>query len=174
MTSPKPREEAVLFTGCLFSSKDIYEEALAAIKKRLGNVLLEAPPLPWNHSDYYAEELGIPLFRSFIFFATVIDTSILPEAKLEMMQIEKEFSKGGKRQINIDPGYLSLAKVVLSSRKNYSHRLYLGKLVFAELELIYKDGRFHPLHYTYTDYRNEENIRTFEKAREHLKKVLDK
>jgi hypothetical protein len=173
MVSPRPREEAVLFTACLFSSKDIYEAAFVEVKRDLGNVLFETPPLPWNHSDYYAGEMGKPLFRNFAFFHKVVDTSILPETKLKMMQIEKEFSREGKRRINIDPGYLSLAKVVLSSRKNYSHRIYLGKLVFAELELIFKDGRFHPLPYTYTDYRDGENIRTFEKARVLLKKAID-
>jgi Domain of unknown function (DUF4416) len=174
MASGKPREEALLFAGCLFSSQDIYEAARAALRKDLGNILLETPPLPWKHSDYYAEELGSPLFRTFIFFNTVIDTSVLPDIKLTVMHMEKEFSKGGKRRINIDPGYLSLAKVVLSSRKNYSHRIYLGKLVFAELELIFKEGSFHPLPYTYTDYRDEANIRTFQKARRLLKEIIDK
>ena len=173
MASGKPREEAILFAGCLFSSKDCYEAARAALEKDLGNVLLEAPPLLWNHSDYYVKELGSPLFRTFIFFDTVVDTSVLPDIKQTVMHIEKKFSEEGKRRVNIDPGYVSLAKVVLSSRKNYSHRIYLGKLVFAELELIFKDGSFHPLPYTYTDYRDEANIRTFEEARRLLKKIID-
>ena len=98
---------------------------------------------------------------------------MLPDIKQTVMHIEKKFSEEGKRRVNIDPGYVSLAKVVLSSRKNYSHRIYLGKLVFAELELIFKDGSFHPLPYTYTDYRDEANIRTFEEARRLLKKIID-
>lgn len=168
------REEAVFFTGCLFSLTNIYDAARAVLRRDLGNILLETPPLPWIHSDYYADELGTPLYRNFIFFDTVIDTSVLPDAKLRIMDIEQELSVEGKRQINIDPGYVSLAKVVLASRKNYSHRIYLGKLVFAELELIYKEGGFHPLPYTYTDYRDVANINIFEKARGLLKKTIDR
>lgn len=168
------REEAIFFTGCLFSLTNIYDAARAILRRDLGNILLETPPLPWVHSDYYSDELGTPLYRNFIFFDTVIDTSVLPDAKLRIMDIEQELSTEGKRQINIDPGYVSLAKVVLASRKNYSHRIYLGKLVFAELELIYKEGRFHPLPYTYTDYRDVANINIFGEARGHLKKIIDR
>ncbi len=168
------REEAILFAGCLFASRTIYDRVLPTLKKDFGKILLETRPLPWTHSEYYAEEMGEPLYRNFIFFDTVIDTSVLPDAKLRIIELEKEFSGKGKRLINIDPGYVSLAKVVLSSRKNYSHRIYLGKLVFAELELIFKEGEFRPLPYTYTDYRDEANIRTFEKARGLLKDILRK
>ncbi len=172
--SKRFREEAVLFVGCLFSSQEIYDAALSVLKKDFGNILLESPSLLWTHSDYYAEEIGEPLYRNFIFFDTVVDTSVLPDAKLRIMGIEKDFSKDGKRQINLDPGYLSLAKVVLASKKNYSHRIYVGKLVFAELELIFKEKAFHPLPYTYTDYKDEGNIKIFIKARTLLKKVIDK
>ncbi len=168
------REEAVLFVGCLFSSQEIYDAALSVLKKDYGNILLETPSLPWTHSDYYAKEIGKPLDRKFIFFDTVIDTSVLPDAKLKIMDIEKDFSKDGKRQINLDPGYLSLAKVVLASRKNYSHRIRVGKLVFAELELIFKERAFHPLPHTYTDYKDRGNIKIFMNARDLLKKIIDK
>jgi hypothetical protein len=168
------REEAVLFVGCLFSFQEIYDAALAVLKKDFGNILLETPSLPWTHSEYYAEEIGEPLYRNFIFFDTVIDTSLLPDAKVRIMDIENDFSKDRKRQINLDPGYLSLAKVVLASRKNYSHRIYLGKLVFAELELIFKEGAFHALPYTYADYKDEWSIKIFTQARALFKKGTDK
>jgi len=173
MLVKKFREEGVLFVGCLFSFKEIYDASLSVLKKDYGNIFLETPSLPWSHSDYYFEEIGAPLYKCFIFFDTVIDTSVLPDAKLRIMEIEKDLSKDGKRQINLDPGYLSLAKVVLASRKNYSHRIYLGKLVFAELELIFKESAFHSLPYTYTDYKAEESIKLFMKAREFLKKTID-
>ncbi len=174
MGAQRFREEAVLFVGCLFSSQEIYDAALLVLKKDYGNILLETPSLPWTHSDYYTKEIGKPLDRKFIFFDTIIDTSILPDAKLRIMDVEKDFSKNGRRQINLDPGYLSLAKVVLASRKNYSHRIYLGKLVFAELELIFKEGAFHPLPYTYADYKDERGIKIFTQTRALLKKVVDK
>ena len=167
------REEAVLFAGSLFPSIEVYSDALGELKEEYGDILLESPPLPWIHSDYYSREMGTSLYRNFVFFDRVIDTAVLVDAKLKIIELEKKFSKDGKRLINIDPGYVSLAKVVLASKKNYSHRIYLGKLVFAELELIRKEGRFHPLPYTYMDYRDEENIKIFEKARGLFKRIID-
>lgn len=166
------REKAILFCGTLFHSIDVYNACLSVLQKTFGTILLASPPLLWNFSEYYQDELGTPLSRNFIFFDPIIDSAVLPEAKLKTMEIEGAFSENGKRRINLDPGYLSLAKVVLASRKNYSHRINLGKAVFAELELIYKDGVFHPLPYSYRDYRDSRFVDRFTEARSLLKKTL--
>jgi len=34
--------------------------------------------------------------------------------------------------VNIDPGYISLGKLVLASTKDHAHRLYLGEGVYGE------------------------------------------
>ena len=44
---------------------------------------------------------------------------------------------------------------VLSTGKGYAHRPYLGKGVYADLTLIYKDKRFNELEWTYPDYKTE-------------------
>jgi hypothetical protein len=82
------------------------------------------------------------------------------------MKIEKRFSIANKRQINIDPGYLSLDKVVLATHKDYSHRLYLGKGIYGEVTLFFKDKTFNPFPWTYPDYRTHEYINFFNDARE--------
>ena len=90
------------------------------------------------------------------------------------MNVEEMFSMEGIRKINIDPGYMTLAKVVLASRKNYSHRIYLGRGVFAEVELFYKDGIFNAMPYTYPDYRDDAFLRIFAAARSLLKKNISR
>lgn len=167
------REEAVLFVGTLCTSTEPHPEVLSALVDSFGSILLESPTLSWNYSEYYHEEMGRPLFRKFLFFSPVIDTAILPNAKLKAVELEADFSIQGKRRVNLDPGYLSLAKVVLSSHKNYSHRIHLGRAVFAELELIYKEGKFHQMPYSYPDYRDKSVIDVFVKARKLLKKMID-
>lgn len=172
MGIPKGPEEVVLFVGSLFSVRDVHNATATILKEKFGNLLFESPPLPWNYTDYYAGELRPPLYKGFFFFDAIIDPSFLVDAKLATNEIELNSSADNRRKINLDPGYMSLAKVVLASTKNYSHRIYLGKGIYGELELIYKDGRFNTLPYTYPDYRDETCLKIFIKARGLLKKIL--
>ena len=48
---------------------------------------------------------------------------------------------------------LDLAKVVLASTKDYSHRLYIGDGIFAEVTLRYQQRTFQAWEWTYPDYR---------------------
>ncbi len=166
------REDAILFLGALFSSQKVFDSAERELTEAFGKVLFRGPTLPWNFSDYYDTELDPPILRNFLFFDALIDPPSLVDAKLAAMEIERKFSENGKRLVNLDPGYLTLAKVVLASRKNYSHRINLGRGVFAELELFFKDGRFNPMPYTYNDYRDKKFLEIFDRARLLLKKSL--
>jgi len=69
-----------------------------------------------------------------------------------MNLLEAELSRGGKRTVNIDPGYLIAERLVLASGKNNTHRIYLGKSIYADLTLIYHDKDYRPLAWTYPDY----------------------
>jgi Domain of unknown function (DUF4416) len=173
MERVKRREDAILFVGSLFSSEDIFASVQQALTGIFGAVLFKGPALPWNFSGYYNDELQPPILRNFLFFETIIDPPCLVDAKLAALEMERKFSDKGRRLINLDPGYLTLAKVVLASKKNYSHRINLGKGVFAELELFFRNGRFNPMPYTYNDYRDKQFLDIFTWARELLKKSLE-
>jgi hypothetical protein len=173
MGFPRSPERAVLFTGALFSSPDVLVSAEPALRENFGDVFFCSPTLPWNHSQYYVREMGSPIYRTFIFFNRIIEPSFIVNAKLTTIEIEKYFSTDNKRRINLDPGYMTLAKVVLASAKNYSHRIYLGSGIYGELELFYMDNRFNPLPYTYMDYREETVVSVFKDARRLLKKRIN-
>jgi len=96
--------------------------------------------------------MGKDLKRKFISFQKLIPPPRISEIKLFTNGIEKRFAKVNKRRINIDPGYLNSAKLVLATTKDFSHRIYLRKGIFAELTLFYEDKKFHPLKWTYPDY----------------------
>jgi hypothetical protein len=174
MGVPHLFEEPVLFVGILFSEVRFFEDVLPALKAKFGRILLESEIQPWNFSDHYSEELGSPLYRKFIFFGEIIDPSILPDIKLYTNEIESSYSHSGKRRINLDPGYITLAKVVLASTKNYSHRIYLGKGIYAELALLYRGHQFHSMPYTYNDYKDPAYLNMFMTARNLLKKPKKK
>ncbi|MBI5640122.1 MAG: DUF4416 family protein [Nitrospirae bacterium] len=165
-------EEAILFVGALFSNEDIFNSASQFLTDNFGNILYQSPLMPWDYTDYYMSELQPPIFRSFIFFGSLIDPLVLVEVKHITHAFEVQTSKLKKRMINLDPGYMTLAKVVLGSKKNYSHRMYLGKGVFGEVELFFKDGRFNPFFYTYSDYKDEKFLDIFMLARDHFRKKL--
>jgi len=174
ISKPRRPEEAVLFVGALFETPDIFEHSSALLREKFGEIFFESPVCKWNYTDYYLTEFDSQIFRKFSFFEPLIDTASLGEIKTVVMGIEKEFIKDGKRRINLDPGYLTFAKVVLASRKNYSHRICVGKAVFAEVELFYRDGRFQPLFYTYSDYRDDQYRMMFEEARGRFKRRMAK
>ena len=56
------------------------------------------------------------------------------------------------RPINLDVGYVAPAKLVLASMKDFAHRIYLGRGVYAEITLQYRKGRWESLHWTFPDY----------------------
>lgn len=172
MGKPKPPEKAVLFVSSLYSKEGAYEASLKNLKDAFGTVLFESQPMPWQFSTHYNDELGTPLYKRLIFFNAVIDPSFIIEAKILTNEFENNFSHESKREINLDPGYMTLAKVVLASTKNYSHRVYLGKGIYGELALFFKDNAFKSVFYTYNDYRSEPVLRIFMNVRSLLKNTF--
>ena len=165
-------EPALLFVGTLYSDAEIFKRSKEIIKKNFGDILLESPSTVWDYSSYYKNELGWPLFRQFIFLKNLIDPGILSDFKLKTNEIEDALSSEGKRHINLDPGYLTLSKIVLASTKNYAHRIYLGKGIYGEVTLSFKDGVYNSHLYTYSDYQDKMYIDIFMNARAMLKKML--
>jgi len=112
--------------------------------------------------------MGKELIRQWVSFSQLIKEDEIKDIKLKTIQLEKLLAnKDGRRNVNIDPGYVSLSKLVLASTKNYAHRIYLGDGIFAEITLIYRKGMFRPLEWTYPDYR--QNTKFFEEVRSELR-----
>jgi hypothetical protein len=172
-TRGRPRggdEAAMPFAGVLYREEDRFLRARERLQGLFGPVLMETPAAPWRYSDYYAGELGSPLKRRFLFFENLIGQAHIREMKLRAIEVESELSIGPRRTVNIDPGYLTLAKVVLASTKDYSHRVCLGEGIYAEATLIYRKGAFRPHQFTYRDYLDHAGV--FAEARELLKARL--
>ena len=78
-----------------------------------------------------------------------------------------EFRNGRPcRTVNIDPGYVHPAKVVLATIKDFSHRIYLRDGIYAEVTLMYQKNTFVPLPYTYPDFRTKSYVSLFNQARQ--------
>lgn len=76
------------------------------------------------------------------------------------------------RAINIDPGYITGAKLVLASTKDFAHRIYLHSGIFAEITLSFRGGAWVSHEYTFPDFRAQTYHAFLRRARDaHLRKV---
>ncbi|MCF7875520.1 DUF4416 family protein [Candidatus Bipolaricaulota bacterium] len=173
-TEPKPKK---LFISLLTGVPDILDEVESKLGEDFGKMDGESSLIPFDYTDYYEEEMGQEIKRKFVSFEDLVHPGDLSQIKLRTNEIESHFA--GKfdpeipRPINLDPGYLGSAKIVLATTKNYSHRIFLKEGIYAEVTLRYKDGLFEPLPWTYPDYRSDEYIEFFEMTRDIYLNQLD-
>jgi hypothetical protein len=114
--------------------------------------------------------MGGNLKRQWISFKTLLNPDRLADIKVMTNDIEDGLAKDQKRIINIDPGYLTCANVILASTKDFSHRIYLSKGIYAEVTTIYKKEGFIKLPWTYPDYLCPTAVNFIIKARQCLLK----
>lgn len=162
-----------LFIGMLSPDISLFDELKEKLKDIYGPIDLEGSVWEWNHTDYYSKEMGADLKRKFIFFEKLISPETISQIKLNTNELEKQYlDEKNRRKINIDPGYLDSARIILVSSKDFSHRIYLGKGIYGEVTLIYSGNNYQILPYTYPDFRTQKYWDIFKKAREMYKKNI--
>ena len=157
-----------------------YEEALAWGRGRAwaawGPVASESPLFDFDQTAYYEATMGPGLKKVFWAFARLADPAELADWKLSTNAWEAEYAALGRhpeaRPLNLDPGYLTLGKLVLASTKDFAHRIYLGRGVYAEVTLIYRHHRWEHHEWTFADYRRPEYQEFFSRCREELHRQL--
>jgi hypothetical protein len=154
-----------LVIGFIYKDEAIFIKTRQKLKEQFGKIDFESAGIDFKHTDYYEAEMGKQLKRKFISFAKLIPIEHLYRIKLYSNRLETKFLMGKSRQINIDPGYLDLAKLVLATTKDYAHRIFLRKGIFAEIALTFRGNSFSPNEWTYPDYRSEEYISIFNQIR---------
>jgi hypothetical protein len=160
MSRPKRPKPVKLVIGVFTNIKELFVPVTNLLTKEFGDIDLVSSWLPFDDTDYYENEMGTDLSRRLMAFKQLIDPEFLPEIKHKMIKIENEYSREGKRRINIDPGYLTHDRFVLATGKNYTHRIYIGSRIYADLTLTYQKGGFQTLPWTYPDYAKD-NIKLF-------------
>ena len=172
MGSVRAPEKAKFFAGIFSSDAAIFPDIQRRLEKSFGPADFESAVLDFSHTDYYTDEFGDCLKRQFFSFRRPASLEGIHKAKLITNRLEARFMKHGKRTINIDPGYLTLSKVVLLTTKDYTHRLYLAKGIYAEVTLYFKDRTFNPWPWTYPDYRTGEYRELFNAIRHRFHKEV--
>jgi hypothetical protein len=158
MSQPKIPEPAKLIIGVFLKNRELFSEIYEKLNKQFGPVDIVSAWFSFDYTSYYELEMGTPLFRRMLAFKKLMPQPDLVDAKLFTNEIEKHYSDRGARKVNIDPGYLLGERFVLATGKNFTHRIYLDKGIFADLTLIYQKGDFVQLPWTYQDYASDEII----------------
>ena len=149
---------AKLIIGLVMKDKKLAEPVAEKLTAQFGAVDIVSSWLPFDYTEYYRSEMGEPLFRRMFSFRTLIDQDDLAEIKIATNSIEEKYCTDNKRRVNIDPGYMLHSRFVLATGKNYAHRIYIGKRIYADLTLIYTKGGFTKLPWTYPDYLAEDML----------------
>jgi len=157
----------------LSGDSDLLRRAAQLLARRFGTIDLRSDLWPFDHTDYYADEMGSGLQRQFVSFERLIQPDALAEIKhetnaLEATMAEECIALNLPRPVNLDPGYVHPSKLVLASTKDSAHRVAIGAKMYAEVTLQYAHGRWRPLPWTYPDYRSPDYHAFFDRVRTRL------
>ena len=162
----KDPQRVKLVIGMLAKDISLFDRVEEFFIKKFKNIDFKSSLIPFDYTDYYKDEMGHPLKKKFISFERLISQDDIVNIKLYTNQLENKFLKAHKRQINLDPGYLTDAKFILATTKDYFHRIYLAKGIYAEVTLFWRKGSFSQFEWTYPDHRSKEYIDTLNTIRD--------
>lgn len=166
MGVPVKQKPVKLIASLIYGDNGHLRQAEEQLKEAYGPFGKQQTVLPFDYTDYYLDEFGPGLSRKLICFEKLVDPEKVSEIKIATNEIEDRSRIDKKRKVNIDPGYVTEAKLVLLTTKDYSHRIYLGKRIFAEPTLCFRAGTFVPWPWTYPDYASPEIVSYFNGVRE--------
>ena len=156
-----------LIMGMIAADEGLFQPVEASLSRQFGRVDFQSHIMPFDYTDYYVREMGPNLLRKFIGFEKLIQPEEIVGIKLFTNDLEKEFvyPDTDKRRINLDPGYITAAKLVLASTKDHIHRIYLKDGIYVEITLRMERKTFRPWPWTYPDYSSAEYIGIFNEIR---------
>jgi len=151
----KPDMPVKFFAAILFSREFGLEDRLyGELEEGFGKIDFSGEDQPFDLTDYYNHEMGSGIKRRIVSFAGLGQAEDLPGKKLLSSRIEKRFADDRGRCVNIDPGYIDYYKVVLASFKEAPQKVYLCKGVFADMVLLFQNGDFISLPWTFPDIKS--------------------
>ncbi len=173
LKEPKPVK---LIIGILAADQDCLKTALEELTSEFGKLDFVSDVWPFDQTDYYKEQTGENILRQFVSVECLLDPGKLAKIKHGTNKLEKKLAAKLNielpRPVNLDPGIIEPSRLVLATTKNYSHRIYIGKKMYAEVTLLFDKGHWQPLPYTYPDYRQKCYFDFFDKVRTRLLEQL--
>jgi hypothetical protein len=176
MWDTKEPNPVKLIVGILAADENCLQAAVETLTAEFTNLDLQSDVWPFTQTNYYNTETGENILRQFVSIDKLIDPGSLPQIKHRTNTLEQQLAAKSKsdlpRPINLDPGIIEPSKLILATTKNYSHRIYIGQKMYAEVTLIFDKGSWQPLPYTYPDYKQPSYHDFFTKVRTRLLEQL--
>ena len=138
MSKPGTVEPVKLFFSVFAKETELLSKTIENLSSTYGQPDFISAVMPFDYTDYYCAEMGENLVRRFLAMEKLIRPEALPDIKLATNEIEDKAALDSRRQVNIDPGYISKAHLILATGKAYTHRPYLRDGIYADLTLVYQ------------------------------------
>jgi len=158
MAEPKPFSLVKLVCGVIASRDSVFDWAVQSLEGMFGPMDARSPRRSFDLTDYYEKQMGPGLARMFVSFERLIRPEELSDIKLRTNALEREIQghfHEEKRIVNLDPGYLTPAALVMATAKDFSHRIPLQKGIYAHLEFLFHKNSLKALSWTYPDFRGD-------------------
>ena len=169
-SSHKP---VLLITAVVSRYDSALEWAQSQLVQAWGPIWRASLVFEFTETSFYEAEMGTGLKKQFFAFTDLVDPGAAPDHKILTNELEIQYaqqhSHAEVRPLNLDPGYISEAKLVLSTTKDRDHRIYLRDGIFAEVTLHYQRTGWAKARWTYPDYQRADFQEFFTECRTHLR-----
>jgi Domain of unknown function (DUF4416) len=158
MAEVKPFSPVKLVIGMIASQEPFFARTEETLTVLYGPVDLRSPAFAFDSTDYYDRQMGRGLSRMFISFLRLVLPDALSDIKLRTNALEEEIrtSWGSEsRLVNIDPGILTSAALIMATAKDFAHRIPLRQGIYGHLELLFSRNAVKLLAWTYPDFQKE-------------------
>jgi hypothetical protein len=159
MAEAKPFTPVKLICGLISGNPSVFAAVQDALSRLFGSIDSESPFFDFSLTDYYEKQMGPGLRRKFMSFERLIPPESLSEIKLRTNALEEEMQselQEVRRVVNIDPGYLDSASLIMATAKDFAHRVPLRNGIYAHLELLFGKDTVRCLDWTYPDFRSSQ------------------
>jgi hypothetical protein len=164
----KPFKPVKLVCGIIAAEDVHFAAAEARLASLWGEIDTRSDRFPFDCTNYYEPEMGKGLSRAFVSFAPLVSPEALSEIKIRTNGLELELRAAfaeGRRIVNLDPGIVTPAALIMATAKDFSHRVPLRDGIYAHLEFLFARNAIRRLDWTYPDFANPGYERYFLKVR---------
>lgn len=176
MGLPQTHRPVLLFVAAFSQHESALDWAKKTLTEAWGPIALESPLFDFRETTFYEASMGPGLKKQLWALEPLIDPQTLPALKHQSNAWEDEYRlqhhHTEPRPLNLDPGYVTEAKLVLATTKDRDHRLYLADGIFGEVTLFFRQGAWQSRPWTYPDYQRAEYHQFLSHCREFLRAKL--
>lgn len=176
MTSVRSVEPVIRFCAVISRHDDLRQQAIEQLANAWGPVVTQSPDLDFKAGGFYAPTMGVDLKKTLVALQGFVDPAGLADWKVQTNKLESEIASATShpepRPLNLDPGYMSQAKLVLATTKDRDHRIYLRDGMFAEVTLTYVGKIWQHHRWSYPSYRTDPVAAFANECRNRLRKHL--